>query len=495
MRIGVIGAMQIEVDNLKASMSDISTKEYSGVTYVCGTIGDKEVVAAVCGIGKVFAAICAEAMILEFHVDYVINIGVGGTLCKELGVMDVAVADKVVQHDMNTTPLGDPVGLLSGINEVYLPTDEKMCRLLGSCLAEKGIHYHVGTIATGDLFVSTPEQKTKIHERFDAIACEMEGGSIGHVCYVNKVPFAILRSISDGEGASMDYATFAEKAALQSILVVIDFIQRADELQACRKIGNGFLVMALICCLMFVSYQATSAVITSAKVGDRELPIYCVDTTEKKVALSFDAAWGAEDFPRIMDVLDKHKVKVTFFMTGGWVEDNPDCVKELVKRGHDLGNHSEHHYDMTTISQEEKDSELKTVHDKVKKLTGYEMYLFRPPYGAYDNDVIKTAYAMHYYPIQWSVDSLDWKNYGVDSIITTVCNHKALAPGAIILCHNGAKYTADALDAMLTNLEEQGYKIVPISKLIMKKNYHMDATGKQIADDAEKQKTTEAVIH
>lgn len=272
-------------------------------------------------------------------------------------------------------------------------------------------------------------------------------------------------------------------------------IHRELKKESCRKIGNGFLVMALICCLMFVSYQATSAVITSAKVGDRELPIYCVDTTEKKVALSFDAAWGAEDFPRIMDVLDKHKVKVTFFMTGGWVEDNPDCVKELVKRGHDLGNHSEHHYDMTTISQEEKDSELKTVHDKVKKLTGYEMYLFRPPYGAYDNDVIKTAYAMHYYPIQWSVDSLDWKNYGVDSIITTVCNHKALAPGAIILCHNGAKYTADALDTMLTSLEEQGYTIVPISKLIIKKKYHMDATGKQIADDAEKQKTTEAVIH
>ena len=182
-------------------------------------------------------------------------------------------------------------------------------------------------------------------------------------------------------------------------------------------------------------------------------------------------------------------------MTGGWVDDNPDCVKELVKRGHDLGNHSDHHYDMTTISQAKKDSELQSVHDKVKKLTGYEMYLFRPPYGAYDNDVIKTAYALHYYPIQWSVDSLDWKNYGVDSIITTVCNHKELAPGAIILCHNGAKYTADALDTMLTNLEEQGYTIVPISKLIMKKNYHMDATGKQIADDAEKQKTTEAVIH
>lgn len=156
-------------------------------------------------------------------------------------------------------------------------------------------------------------------------------------------------------------------------------------------------------------------------------------------------------------------------MTGGWVEDNPDCVKELVKRGHDLGNHSQHHYDMTTISQSEKESELKSVHDKVKELTGYEMFLFRPPYGAYDNEVIKTAYALNYYPIQWSVDSLDWKDYGVDSIIDTVCNHKALGPGAIILCHNGAKYTADALDTMLTNLEEQGYTIVPISELIMRR--------------------------
>lgn len=147
------------------------------------------------------------------------------------------------------------------------------------------------------------------------------------------------------------------------------------------------------------------------------------------MALSFDAAWGAEDFPKIMDTLDKHNVKVTFFMTGGWVTDHPDCVKELVKRGHDLGNHSEHHYDMTTISQSEKEPELKSVHDRVKKLTGYEMFLFRPPYGAYDNAVIKTAYQMNYYPIQWSVDLLDWKDYGVDSIIDTVCNHKALGPG------------------------------------------------------------------
>lgn len=223
-------------------------------------------------------------------------------------------------------------------------------------------------------------------------------------------------------------------------------------------------------------------VLKSATVGDRELPIYCVDTKEKEVALSFDAAWGAEDFNNIMDILDKHKVKVTFFMTGGWVDENPECVKTLVEKGHDLGNHSVHHYDMTTISKEQMKTEINDVGKKVEELTGYKMKLFRPPYGAYNNDVIKATYECGYFPIQWNVDSLDWKNYGVQSIIDTVCNHKDLGPGSIILCHNGAKYTAKALDEMLTQLEEKGYKIVPISKLIMTEKYHMDATGKQIAD-------------
>lgn len=258
--------------------------------------------------------------------------------------------------------------------------------------------------------------------------------------------------------------------------------------QKLRK-SRFFAVAALVLlmgCISCASYFATRAVVTSSTYGNRELPIYSVETEEKKVALSFDAAWGVEDFARIMEILDKHQVKVTFFMTGGWVEAYPDCVKELVEKGHDLGNHSEHHYDMTTISAAEQKQEILEVHNQVKELTGYEMYLFRPPYGAYDNTVIRTAYDNGYYPIQWSVDSLDWKDYGVDSIINTVCNHKALEPGAIILCHNGAKYTADALDAMLTNLEEQGYEIVPVSQLIMKENYHMDVTGKQIPNISEK---------
>ena len=230
MKIGIIGAMQMEVDELKEALSNTTNVEYSGVTFVCGKMNEVEVVAAVCGVGKVFAAICAEAMILKFGVDMVINIGVAGSLTKDLGVLDVALADQVVQHDMDTSPIGDPVGLLSGINEIFLKTDAKMRALMQECLEDKKINYLVGTIATGDQFIATNEKRVWIRNHFGAIAAEMEGGSIGHVCYINKVPFLILRSISDSDGGAMDYQTFAEKAAIQSIEVVVEFIQKAAKL-------------------------------------------------------------------------------------------------------------------------------------------------------------------------------------------------------------------------------------------------------------------------
>ena len=130
-------------------------------------------------------------------------------------------------------------------------------------------------------------------------------------------------------------------------------------------------------------------------------------------------------------------------MTGGWVESYPDDVKAIYEAGHDLGNHSENHKNMSQLSNEEKTQELMTVHNKVKELTGAEMCLFRPPYGDYDDQVVLNAKENGYYAIQWDVDSLDWKDYGVDSIIDTVLNHKSLQNGSIILCHNGAKYHND----------------------------------------------------
>jgi peptidoglycan/xylan/chitin deacetylase (PgdA/CDA1 family) len=145
---------------------------------------------------------------------------------------------------------------------------------------------------------------------------------------------------------------------------------------------------------------------TSALTNDKELPIYCVDSTKKVVALSFDAAWGNEDTSAILDILKKNDIKVTFFMTGGWVESFPEDVKKIAEAGHELGNHSENHKNMSKLSVQECKDELMTVHNKVKEITGVDMKVFRPPYGDYDDEVIKTVYECGYYPIQWDVDTL-----------------------------------------------------------------------------------------
>ena len=216
--------------------------------------------------------------------------------------------------------------------------------------------------------------------------------------------------------------------------------------------------------------------------GKRQLPIYCVQTEKPQVALSFDAAWGNEDTAQIMDILAKHQGKVTFFMTGSWVEKYPEDVKYIASQGHDLGNHSQNHKNMSQLSAEEIRRELAQVHDQVKALTGQEMTLFRPPYGDYDDQVVTVSRDMGYYPVQWDVDSLDWKDYGADSIVRTILDHKHLGNGSIILMHNGAKYTPAALDAVITGLKDAGYELVPISQLIYRDNYHIDHEGRQVPD-------------
>ena len=162
------------------------------------------------------------------------------------------------------------------------------------------------------------------------------------------------------------------------------------------------------------------------------------------------------------------------------MESYPEDVKKIQAAGHDLANHSENHKNMSQLSDEQCREELTKVHSKVKELTGVDMNLFRPPYGDYDNHVITNATACGYYSIQWSVDSLDWKDYGVESIIRTVTEHKELKNGAIILMHNGAKYTHQALPTVIERLQAAGYELVPISELIYKENYYLDVTGRQI---------------
>ena len=226
MKLGIIGAMQIEIENLKPSIQNQKTSTISGVNFVEGEINGVPVVAAVSGIGKVFAAICTEIMVLHFGVDHVINIGVAGSLVPTLKVLDVAVAESAVQHDMNTSAIGDPIGLVSGINVINFEADADLRKAVTDVLTARSINYEVGVIASGDLFVDTNKQRETIRNRFDAIAADMEGASIAHTCYVNKVPFTLIRSISDADGSAMDYNTFAGKAAEQSIAIVLDVIEK-----------------------------------------------------------------------------------------------------------------------------------------------------------------------------------------------------------------------------------------------------------------------------
>lgn len=228
--IGIICAMQIEIDKINEEIENKVTENISGITFTKGTLYGKDIVTAVCGVGKVFAAICAEAMIIKYNPSVIINTGVGGTLTDKLGIGDVAVADGVVQHDMDTSPLGDPVGLLSGINIVTIPTDSQTSEKISSCVRSIGVKCERGIIASGDQFINSTDKKEYITKTFNAIACEMEGASIGHVCYVNGVKFAVIRAISDGAGddSHMDYPTFAKKAAEVSAKAVKLFVKETN---------------------------------------------------------------------------------------------------------------------------------------------------------------------------------------------------------------------------------------------------------------------------
>lgn len=222
------------------------------------------------------------------------------------------------------------------------------------------------------------------------------------------------------------------------------------------------------------------SITVSSSVNGKESPIYCVETAKKQVALTFDAAGGNQDMERILKTLKKHDIHTTFFATGGWVEKYPEEVKAILAAGHDMGNQSESYKNMSQLSAAECQEEIKKAHTRVQELTGYEMFLFRPPYGDYDNKVMTSAKDCGYFSILWDVDSRDWKDYGVDAILKNVLENENLGNGSIIRCHCGAKYMSDALDSLIKGLKKQGYEIVPVSQLIYRERYHMNEKGRQM---------------
>lgn len=228
MKIGIIGAMDVEVKELIESMDNIKKETISGIVYYEGTLHGKNVVVAKCGVGKVHAAVCAQTMILKHKPDAIINTGVAGSLNSDLDIADLVISDNVVQHDMDTSGLGDPVGLISGVNLINIPCSKSLVeKIEQSAKTLEGTNVIVGTIASGDQFICNQDRKDYIVKHFNALCAEMEGAAIGHVCYLNNVDFCIIRSISDKADGSahMDFPTFTLIAAKKSTQLISTFLE------------------------------------------------------------------------------------------------------------------------------------------------------------------------------------------------------------------------------------------------------------------------------
>lgn len=248
--------------------------------------------------------------------------------------------------------------------------------------------------------------------------------------------------------------------------------KRLDSLAVKRLV----LVLGLaVVSMAYVSMQGGTALM--AAVTTRELPVYNVDTEEKVLSISFDAAWGSANTEGILDILDQYDVKATFFLVGFWAEKYPELVAELMARGHEVGNHSSTHPHMSQLSEAQIREELRKCSELVRSITGTPTTLFRPPYGEYNDAVVRVSREEGYECVQWNVDSLDWKNLGADNMIRQ-CT-KSVNPGDIVLFHNDSKYILEALPKILEYYTQAGYKIIPVSQLLLEGDTWIDHTGKQ----------------
>lgn len=235
--------------------------------------------------------------------------------------------------------------------------------------------------------------------------------------------------------------------------------------------------LALAAAVAVILWVIHSPAIVGAAVSERQLPIYCVQKEEKTAALSFDAGWGNEDTQTLIDILTAHDVRATFFLVGDWVEKYPESVKALDDAGEEIMNHSSTHPHLSQLSTEEIQAEVNGCSDKIEALTGQRPTLFRCPYGEYDDHVIEAIRDLGVTPIQWDVDSLDWKGISAEEITQRVLN--GVQPGSIVLMHNAAEHTPEALAGIIEALQADGYTLVPISELLLTGDYSIDNNGRQ----------------
>lgn len=215
--IGIIGAMDEEVISLKRKMDVKEEREIAGMTFFVGTVAEKEVAVVRCGIGKVNAAVCTQILADIFNVEYVINTGVAGGLFPELNIGDIVVSSDTVEHDMDASPVGNPRGEIPRMHKTYFEADAKLIEAAKRAAENlKGDHkVFVGRVASGDQFVCSMKVKEDIYSTFTAYCAEMEGAAIAHTCFLNKIPFVVIRAISDkaDQSADVNFEEFVDVAA------------------------------------------------------------------------------------------------------------------------------------------------------------------------------------------------------------------------------------------------------------------------------------------
>lgn len=234
----------------------------------------------------------------------------------------------------------------------------------------------------------------------------------------------------------------------------------------------------LVFLILILSVYKTGAHQVVFGVSNKKLPIYYVKTEEKKIAISFDCAWGTDYTEKLLAIMQENDVKCTFFMVEFWTKKHPDMVKKISDLGHEIGTHSATHPYMSKLDREVIIKELTSSSKAISDITGKKVEVFRPPYGDYDDLLIDTATELNLYTIQWDVDSLDWKDLSANQIESRVL--KKVKNGSIVLFHNQGLHTAEALPNVIVKLKDMGYSFVPIGELIYRDNFYMAVDGAQV---------------
>ena len=266
-------------------------------------------------------------------------------------------------------------------------------------------------------------------------------------------------------------------------------MKKSERTKEKKSFRGGVLVMNRRWLAVAAGLAAAAAIfcavcsprVVGAAATARRLPIYCVARDDKAGSLTFDAAWGNEDTQQLIDILARYKVKATFFVVGDWVEKYPESVKALHDAGHEVMNHSDDHAHFTQLSAEDVVANINACSDKIEAVTGVRPTLFRAPYGEYDDKVIAAVDGMNVKTIQWDVDSLDWKDLSASEIQNRVL--PKVQKGSIVLFHNAAKHTPEALPGIIEGLIAEGYSIVPVSQLLLTGEYTINHEGRQMPAD------------